>query len=63
MKRRDLIRMLAAAAGAALFGIATPAVAAAHRLRRAPRDIVARIRRHTRQVDPSSLHTPHDLAG
>lgn len=70
MRRRAFLWTLgggaAVAVGALLAAVAPAAevlrVAAGQRLR-APADLLARLRRKTKPLDPADLHGPHDLAG
>ncbi len=70
MKRRDLLKAISAGGAllaAAVLGGSVPVVACLHeaagRAARVPHDILARIRRRTRPLDPTRLDTDHDLAG
>jgi hypothetical protein len=68
--RRQLLHLglvtaaLAAGAGLVAAGpVARRLLAAGHRSMHAPADLLARIRRRTRPLDPTTFHQPHDLAG
>ncbi len=70
MKRRELLRTLASTGllvGATVAGWTAPALAGmrtlARRSARVPADLLARIHRRTRPLDPDSLEKEHDLAG
>ena len=70
MRRREALRVIVAAGAlgcAALLGWAAPVASglrsAATRGLRAPADLLARIRRRTRPLDPDELTEDHDLAG
>ena len=70
MNRRGFLRAVARGGAVVLAvaaGVAVPAarslwVAAGEKVR-APADLLARLRRNTRPLDPAELHEPHDLAG
>ena len=60
MNRRRFIGWAAALAAVSALGRRTLALA---RRPRVPRDVLARIRRRTRPLDPRRVEGPHDLAG
>ena len=66
MKRRDLLALLAATGAVAVgafFGLVGGTEAVAQHVRRAPADLMARLHRRTRALDPEELTAEHELAG